>query len=228
VRHLLNEFKETPREKGGGGQRGAWRQGYFSLIKTLVRFERWDLILDGTTIPVYDRPEQLAWRVWATGLAHAGRGQKKQAQADLKQMAELLKKIDSSKLPLGIAHTELEATLAARWGDRKKAWALFGRGAASEEALIYTEPPSYPRPVALGWGKAALERRDYKTAEKAYREALLREPGGGSAYFGLAFALKGQGRTADAGAALMSGRKAWDKADVDLPQLRGTVRAEPE
>ena len=47
----------------GSSQRVTWRQGYFRLIKTLVRFERWDDILDGRTIPTYDKPEQRAWRL---------------------------------------------------------------------------------------------------------------------------------------------------------------------
>ena len=61
LRHLLT-LTETQRERGGNSQRTAYRQGFFSLMKTQVRFEPWDLILDGSTIPVYDRPEQQAWR----------------------------------------------------------------------------------------------------------------------------------------------------------------------
>jgi hypothetical protein len=41
VAHLMNDFKETPRERRGNSQRVAWRQGYYALVKTLVRFERW-------------------------------------------------------------------------------------------------------------------------------------------------------------------------------------------
>ena len=66
VQHLFT-FKENPRERAGNSQRGVWRQGYFGLIKTLVRFEKWNEILDGTTMPVYDKPEQQAWRHWAIG-----------------------------------------------------------------------------------------------------------------------------------------------------------------
>jgi tetratricopeptide (TPR) repeat protein len=227
VKHLMNEFKETPRDKSSSGQRGAWRQGYFSLVKTLVRFERWEQILDGATIPVYERPEQRAWRTWAIGLAHTSLGHKKEARASLAELAELLKQIESSKRPLGVAHTELQATLEARWGNKQKAWALFAKADADEAAMIYSEPPYYPRPAALGWGRWALQRRDFATAETAYRKALVREPGSGAAYFGLASALKGRGQNAPAEIALASARKAWDKADADLPQLRQAVRAEP-
>jgi tetratricopeptide (TPR) repeat protein len=228
ARRLLNDFKETPRERSGSSQRVAWRQGYFALVKTLVRFERWDAILDGTTVPLYDRSEQRAWRTWAVGLAHAAQGRRKEAQAASKQLGEELKRIQASKRPLGIAHLELQATIAARRGDRKKSAALFRKAADQEAALLYTEPPYYPRPVVEGWGNVALSTRDYATAEKAYREALAREPGSGRALFGLSAALAAQGRSADADAALASARKAWDKADLDLPQMRGARSAHTE
>src|SRR5207245_1309058 len=64
VQHLFT-LKETPREKSGNTQQVPWRQGYFGLIKTLVRFERWEQTLDAATIPLYDKPEQNAWRHWA-------------------------------------------------------------------------------------------------------------------------------------------------------------------
>src|SRR5207244_1132845 len=52
VQHLFT-FRENPRERGGNNQRGVWRQGYFGLIKTVVRFEKWDEIQDGRMFPVY-------------------------------------------------------------------------------------------------------------------------------------------------------------------------------
>ena len=62
---------------------------------------------------------------------------------------------------------ELEATIAARSGDRKKAYELYRKAADREAAMLYTEPPSYPRPVVEGWGNVALALGDYATAEKA-------------------------------------------------------------
>ena len=74
AQHLLT-FKENPRERSGNNQQGVWRQGYFGLVKSLVRFEKWNEIQDGTVFPVYDRPEQHAWHHWALGLAQANTGQ---------------------------------------------------------------------------------------------------------------------------------------------------------
>jgi tetratricopeptide (TPR) repeat protein len=222
VRHMMT-FKETPRERTGTSQRTPYRQGYYALVKTLVRFEQWDLILDGTTIPVYDKPEQHAWRLWAVGLAQAARGQQSEARKTHAEMKTQLEKVTATKRPITIAEMELDATILARTGDTKKAWELFRKAADWEKALLYTEPPSYPRPVVEGLANTALAVGDYATAEKAYREALEREPGSGRAYFGIAAALTAQNKITDAQAMTHKATKAWDKADADLPQMRMTT-----
>jgi hypothetical protein len=228
VAHLMNDFKETPRERSSTNQRVTYRQGYYGLVKTLVRFERWDTILDGTTIPVYDKPEQHAWRLWATGLAHASTGQLDKARAALREMSEQVKKAQGSKRPLSIAEMELDATVMAYGGDRKKAFDLFRKAAAAEAALIYTEPPSYPRPVVEGMANTALAIGDAAVAEEGYLEALEREPGSGRALFGLGAALKAQGRIIEGRLAHERGVVAWDKADVAPPQIRAATRTEAQ
>src|SRR5438874_2727404 len=185
----LFTFKENPRERAGNNQRGVWRQGYFGLIKTVVRFEKWDEIQDGRTVPVYDKPEQQAWRHWAIGLAQANTGQLDRAKTTLGEMQKDLSAVTSGKEPIAIAAQELEAAIAARGGDRKKGYELYRKAADREAALMYTEPPAYPRPVVEGWANVALALGDFATAEKAYRAALAREPGSGRAYFGLASSL---------------------------------------
>jgi tetratricopeptide (TPR) repeat protein len=219
VQHLFT-FKENPRERSGNNQRGVWRQGYFGLIKTVVRFEKWDAIQDGSTIPVYDKPEQQAWRHWAIGLAQANTGQIDRARATLADMQKDLSGVTSAKEPIAIAAQELAATIAARGGDRKKAYELYRKAADREAAMLYTEPPAYPRPVVEGWGNVALALGDYATAEKAYREALAREPGSGRAYFGIAASLDGLGRAGEAQEARANAAKAWAKADANLPQIQ--------
>jgi tetratricopeptide (TPR) repeat protein len=219
VQHLFT-FKENPRERAGNNQRGVWRQGYFGLIKTVVRFEKWEEILDGKTIPTYDKPEQEAWRHWAVGLAYAATGQMDHAKATLAELQKDLEAVTSAKEPIGIAAQELEAAIAARSGDRKKAYELFRKAAGREAAILYTEPPAYPRPVVEGFANVALALGDFATAEQAYREALYREPGSGRAYFGLATALDGLGKTADARDAREHAAKAWANADQNLPQVQ--------
>ena len=219
VQHLLT-FKENPRERSGNLQTGPWRQGYFGLIKTVVRFEKWNEILDGTTIPVYDKPEQNAWRHWAIGLAQAATGQIDKPKATLAEMQKDLEGVTSAREPISIGAQELEAAIAARGGDRKKGDELFRKAADREAAMLYTEPPSYPRPVAEGWANVALALGDFATAEHAYRETLGREPGSGRAFFGLAVSLDGLGKSSDAREARNRAAKAWANADADLPQVQ--------
>ena len=216
----LFTYKDNPRERSGNNQRTVWRQGYFGMIKSVVRFEKWNEILDGKTIPVYDKPEQNAWRHWAMGLAYSANGQPNQAKAILADMHKDLDAVTSAKESLGIAAQELEATIAARAGDKNKAYELYRKAASREANILYTEPPAYPRPVVEGWGNVALTLGDYATAEKAYREALGREPGSGRALFGLATSLEGQGKNAEAQEAKSRAAKAWANADANLPQMQ--------
>src|SRR4029077_9828059 len=127
---------------------------------------------DGKTIPVYDKPEQNAWRHWAIGLAQAATGQMDQAKATPARLQKDLEGVTSSKEPIGIGAQELEATIAARGGDRKKGFELFRKAATREAAMLYTEPPAYPRPVVEGFANVALAIGDLATAGQEYREAL--------------------------------------------------------
>jgi Tfp pilus assembly protein PilF len=216
----LFTYKENPREKNSNNQRTAYRQGYFGLIKSTVRFEKWNEIIEGKTIPAYDKPEQNAWRHWALGLAYSAAGQADKAKATLADMHKDLDAVTSAKEPLGIGAQELEATIAARAGDRKKAYELYRKAADREANILYTEPPAYPRPVVEGWANVALALGDYATAEKGYREALEREPGSGRAFFGLAASLEGQGKNGEAQEAKSRAAKAWANADANLPQVQ--------
>ena len=221
VKHMMS-FKETPRERNGNSQRVTYRQGYYSLVKTLVRFERWDLVLDGSTIPVYDKPEQHAWRLWATGLAHAAQGRLDQARAAAADMQNYVKAANATKRSLEIAQLELDATITARGGDKARGYEMFWKAADMEAALLYTEPPSYPRPVVEGLGVTAAALGDLDVAERAYTTALEREPGSGRAYFALASIFTRMNRGPESARMRAAATAAWNKADRDLPQLAAT------
>jgi tetratricopeptide (TPR) repeat protein len=159
------------------------------------------------------------------GLAYSASGQPEKAKATLAEMQKDLDAVTSSKEPIGIAAQELEATIAARAGDRKKAYELFRKAADREANIMYTEPPSYPRPVVEGWANVAASLGDYATAERECREALGREPGSGRAYFGIASALEHQGKTTDASEFRAKAAKAWANADANLPQMQSLKNA---
>lgn len=215
----LLSFKETPRERANTNLRTTWRQGHFTLIKTLVRFEQWNTILDGRTIPGATGAEQNAWRDWAIGLAQASTGKLDAAKTSMTSMQSSMTGIKTSLKPLNAALLELQATIEAKSGNRDLGWQLFRNAADGEASLIYTEPPAYPRPVGEIWGRIALDLGDFATADIAYTEALQREPGSGRAYLGRAKALAGLGRISESQAMMEHARMAWKKADTQLPEM---------
>ncbi|HXI43937.1 MAG TPA: hypothetical protein VNH83_28400, partial [Bryobacteraceae bacterium] len=93
----LLAFKENPREEADvNNYYTAYRQGWFGLMRTLVSFEKWDEILDSQTLPVYDRPHEQAWRHWAMGLAHAGKGDAVRAKSELRAMNTALTQLSAN------------------------------------------------------------------------------------------------------------------------------------
>jgi len=228
ARELLRQ-RENPRERDSVDGSSAYRQGWFCLVKTLVRFEKWDEILDGRTIPRYDKPRESAWLHWARGLAHAAKGDRAAAAAAL---AELRRSLDQLKektkdVPpqLEAARTELEGLVEVAEGRGARGLELLRKAARMEDALLYTEPPAYPRPVVETLGRAALALGDFKEAEAAYRRALELEPGSGRALWGIAQALDGTGDRKEGDRVWAEFVKTWSTADTDLPQVRSARRA---
>ena len=198
----LLAYKETPREiKQVDNFRTAYRQGWFAIMRTLVQHEKWDLILDGKTLPDLDRPREQAWRQWAIAQAHLAKGHRDQAEDAARKMQNALvdfkaKTKQNAPPPLTVAQLELKAHLAAS-SDRKIQ--LLERAARDERALRYTEPTSYPRPVLEVLGQTALKAGKAQVAEKAFREALEQYPESAGAKAGLRAALQQQNRPIEAG-----------------------------
>jgi tetratricopeptide (TPR) repeat protein len=190
ARSLL-QYAETPRELTEiDNYRTAWRQGWFAVLRTLVQHERWDEILDGESLPHYDRPRENAWRHWARGLALAAKGDLKAARQERRQMEAALaayrKRVGSDPPPyLLVARDELEAHLDLAAGKVERGLAALEQVAQRELALRYNEPPNYPRPVLEALGRQALRYGRGQLAEDAFRRALEQYPRSAGAIEGL-------------------------------------------
>lgn len=200
----LLAIKESPREeKQIDNFRTAHRQGWFSRLATLVHGEKWDAILDGSSLPEYNKPREQAWRAWALGLAHAAKKDPKAAKADRKAMDRVFKtmKKRSVEVPasLIVARQELEAQIAAGRRKTDKALRLFAAASTAERGLRYNEPPSYPRPVSEAWGAYALASGRAKDAEAAFKIALAQYPESKRAKSGLAQATQPESKAVTAG-----------------------------
>ena len=179
----LLAMKETAVEaKQLDNSRTAYRQGWFSLMRTLVWAERWDDILNASMLPTVAKPRETAWTHWARGLAYVAKGDLAQARNEAKGMRVALLDFETrnkAKYPkeLGVAEQELFGQLTLASGKTGSGLNILSDASLAERTLRYNEPPYYPRPAAIAWGDAAARAGKLKDAEKAYRIALEEFPG---------------------------------------------------
>src|ERR1043166_1104800 len=200
----LLQFEENPREAAQvDGNFSAHRQGWFALMRAMVLAQSWDEILDGKSLPVYDRPREQAWRCWAMGLAHAYKGDPAAAAEDARHMDDVLKQyteVVKRKPPaeLAVAREELNGHILAAEGKVKQAFNAMGTAALAQRKLRYSEPPFYPRPVDEAFGEIALRLGKLADAEVAFRRALADLPGSARSANGLSEVLKRENKSTSA------------------------------
>jgi tetratricopeptide (TPR) repeat protein len=233
---VSRELLELGAQPGETTSRAAL-EARLAMLRTLVRFEKWDEILDGQTLPEEGSFEVFkAWRYYAAGLARLGKGELAAARAELdkleRETAWLKEKLPKLKdLPQGgrqrqqlraltVAPFELRGRLLAREGKADEALAALRQGIEEEIKLGYSEPPIYPNPMEEVAGKTALALGRWAEAEEFFRAALERDPGSGHALFGLMEACQGAGKTAEARETFARFMKAWARADAELPEMR--------
>jgi tetratricopeptide (TPR) repeat protein len=204
ARELLG-FPENPRERASmDGFYSAYRQGWFAMLRSLVQSESWDEILDGKTLPVYEKPREQAWRQWAVALAYLAKGNAGLARTEAKHMAESLDEYkERVKMPvpeaLEVAKVELDGQLKLAEGKVGPALKKLEQAADMERRMIYSEPPYYPRPVLEVLGQVALKNGRRAEAESAFRRALEQYPGSFRAQTGLRATLDGKQKAFVAG-----------------------------
>jgi len=193
-----------------------------------VRFGRWEEILAAAEPAeglVYGRA---TWH-WARGMALAAGGDPAGARAELAAvrqaasdpaMAEMVVGYNPAASVLAIAAGVLEGEILAREGDTAGSVARLREAAALEDALTYGEPPDWPVPVRHHLGAVLLQAGMPAEAEAAYREDLGRFAANGWSLFGLAEALRAQGKTAEAAEVQARLEAAWSGADVQLTGSR--------
>ena len=86
------------------------------------------------------------------------------------------------------------------------------KAVAAEDALNYSEPPSWFPTVRPSLGRVLLAERQLEEAEKIFRADLERSPRDGRALAGLRDTLKAQGRDYEAAQLDQQYRAAWKTA----------------
>ncbi|HJR36141.1 MAG TPA: tetratricopeptide repeat protein [Gemmatimonadales bacterium] len=191
-------------------------------VLTLTTFGRWDEVL-AEPLPPSDLRMPVALAYYARGVAHAAKGQFAEARAAL----DTVRVIDAAtpanvdaKTAVSVAAHALAGEIATRSGNVEEGIMHFREALKIEDAGLYFEPPRWYYPVRHSLGAALLKAGKHAEAEAVYREDLKRFPENGWSLFGLAAALKAQGKTAEAAAVEQRFAKAWAGADVKLTGSR--------
>jgi tetratricopeptide (TPR) repeat protein len=191
-------------------------------VLTLTTFGRWDDVL-AQPLPPPDIRMPLAMAYYARGVAHAAKGQPAEAQTAL----DTVKAIDAAtpadapaKTPVSIAVHALMGEISTRSGKFDEGIGHFREALKIEDAGLYFEPPKWYYPIRESLGAALLEAGRSAEAEAVYREDLKRFPENGWSLFGLAAALRAQGKSTEAAAVDKRFSKAWSAADVKLTASR--------
>jgi tetratricopeptide (TPR) repeat protein len=148
--------------------------------------------------------------------------------AEVKKIAgnpELIKAPTSMSLNLAdsvlrVGIEVLDGELDAAQGKFDSDIAHLDRAVRYEDALIYTEPDDWHQPVRHNLGAVLLQAGRPVEAESVYWDDLKRHPKNGWALYGLAQALRAQGKTAEAKLIEADFKKAWADADVQLTASR--------
>jgi tetratricopeptide (TPR) repeat protein len=121
---------------------------------------------------------------------------------------------------LTLAVEVLAGELAARRGEGDAAVRHLAEAARIQDGHWFTEPPPWYFPVRQSLGAVLLSAGRAAEAEAVYREDLRRNPENGWSLFGLAQALRAQGKTEEATTTDARYRRAWVRADVTLTASR--------
>ncbi|MFL6692943.1 MAG: tetratricopeptide repeat protein [Ramlibacter sp.] len=211
------------------GQGSGSFAGYARSLRllTLVRFERWPEVLREPA-PAGKADVPALWDAWARGIAQARMGKLQDAdaaQARVQAIAAALRKPDAGSKDVDataaamadFAQAQLQAEIAAAQGDLATAAARQQAALDASVRLDQREPPMLAGSARLGLGRLQARAGQWREAEATFRQALADDPGSGWALRGLASALVGQGRAAEAAAVRAQLEDAWREA---APALR--------
>jgi tetratricopeptide (TPR) repeat protein len=189
-----------------------------------VRFRKWDDIRKmpdpGPNLPVL----RAGW-LWARGMAAAGTGDTKRAEA-LRDAFVLARAAVPAKSMAGAQNTAeavltlagdvLDARIAEARGDSAGAIASWRKAVEDQDALAYDEPPGWYYPTRESLGAALLRAGQAAEAEAVFRADLDQHPRNGRSLYGLSKSLEAQKKTAAASFARAQFETAWRDADTPV------------
>ncbi len=235
----LLDTARQPREAANA----AALDGRLALLRLMVRFERWNEILDGHSLPDDGGFEVMKpWRHYALGRAWLGRGSLNRAWSELVALDQAVRRLnpqlpksaalrplqERQTLALQIAPLELKGRILVREKMAIDGLAALRQALDLERRLALSEPQIFPH-IGEAQGDVALDLKRWDDAVASYRAVLAREPDDGRALLGLARALEGAGKRQEAAEARAEFSKLWAHADPEVvPGSQGSASASPK
>ena len=227
---------EMARTAGARASKGDGEWGEFMRAQpllTLLRMERWDAVLN-EPLPAVGKGSKgmatvLAEQARGVALARTGKtAEAAQALARLEPAAAPLLKANTGKsfeqkfvrgvVEVAQARLRAEVALANQRFEEAQAQQTLAITAAKD--VDSAEPPLLAAGTRLTLGDMQLQAKAWVAAEQSFRADLKQHPNSGWALRGLAQALKGQGREAEAATQRAALDKSWAVADARLRASR--------
>ncbi|MHC4991625.1 MAG: redoxin domain-containing protein [Planctomycetota bacterium] len=210
-----------------------YRQGMQALVRGLVKFERWEAILEPDVIPWGDDDQEKALRAYCESLAHLGLGDLEKAIEQQAILNDMMKKSDGEargREGRGGGRgrggnrfgqrmlDELTGRIAFAMGDAVKGTRVLSN-AAEEQWESYREendPPQYPNLLYTVLGEAHLAHASPGLAAASFEKSLEVCPNDAFALSGLARARHALGEIDAATDAYGRLLFVWSDAESDL------------
>lgn len=192
--------------------------------EVMVRFGMWDAILAAPQPDKDYMPYTNAFHHGARAIALAAKDMPAEARAEQKLWVEGITRIPEGAVfgnnPMPAIHTlasaMIEGEILIREGKADEGLNKLREAVTLEDALHYDEPPAWMIPARHSLGANLLKAGKSAEAEQVYRDDLKRLPDNGWSLFGLAQALRAQGKADEAATCQAKFDQVWAKADIKI------------
>ena len=194
---------------------------------TMIRFGRWEALLQELPPPNIFRLKQAVWRL-GRGMALVASGRVPGAEGEHAALTVLAKRFARNRTNeerteralIQIAERLLAGEIAVHHKHYDAAVTALREAVTLEDALPYSEPPFWPIPVRHYLGVALQKAGQIQEAESVYRDDLIKHPHNGWAEYGLMQSLRAQRKDREANEVEKQWKRAWAHADVNLVASR--------
>jgi peroxiredoxin/tetratricopeptide (TPR) repeat protein len=152
-------------------------RGIAAMQRALIKFERWDDLLNPKSIPWRDVYEDKMNKAYSEARAWLGKADLEKAGKSVAAHAALKKDLDKNKdaeETYTIEALELKGRLAIARGDTIVGLGLLADAAGREYDMqkLYADPPFYPQSLYNSLGEAYLDAKSPVLAAQAFEKAL--------------------------------------------------------